>query len=206
MLLVSGASADVARTDPARVGVLLQPGGNTRMGLIRDRVWAVDNGAFAGFDEDAFTDLLYRVRDVPGCQFVACPDVVGNAEATFDLFQQWAPRLRDRGFPLAFVAQDGCQVLDVPWRSIAALFIGGTTDWKLSAEVDQLLDAAKVAGVWRHVGRVNSRRRMRHFYDRCESIDGSGFSRFPKRIWLALDWRRQFDEQPSLSAVSPLSA
>lgn len=199
ILLVSGASADVARTDPADVGVLLQPKGRTRLALLRDRVWAVDNGAFAGFDEDAFTDRIYQLRGIPGCKFVVCPDVVGNAPATLALFTQWAPRLRDRGFPVALAAQDGLRPIDVPWRELDALFIGGTTDWKLSPAVDLLLVCARQRGIWRHVGRVNTRRRMRHFFGLCESIDGSGFSRFPKRIYLAIDWTRELTKQGRLS-------
>lgn len=198
-LLVSGASADVVRTDPRQVGVLLQPRGGTRVELLQDRVWAVDNGAFAGFDELAFRQRLWQVRNIPGCKFVVAPDVVGDHPATLALFAQWAPMLYARfRFPVAFVAQDGCHVEDVPWRQLGALFIGGSTAYKLSADVDELLEFAGARGIWRHVGRVNTRRRMRHFLGRCESIDGSGFSQFPKRIWMALDWKRELVEQGRL--------
>jgi hypothetical protein len=154
--------------------------------------------AFTGFDADAFLAMLALQRAMPGCLFVAAPDVVGHAGATLRLFETWAPLIRTYGFPVALVAQDGLQTRDVPWDRLDALFIGGTTAWKLSASVDTLLAYASALGKWRHVGRVNTRRRMRHFWGRCDSIDGSGFSRFPKRIALALAWFTDLQQQPTL--------
>jgi hypothetical protein len=188
LILVSGASAEVARTDPRRVGVLLQPGGRTRRALLDDRIWAVDNAGFRGFVEQPFLSRLAQLRGVAGCKFVVAPDVLKDHEATLAMFKQWGPRLRAEGWPVAFVAQNGCTPSAVPWAGIDALFIGGDTEWKLSSVVDDLLLEAAARHKWRHVGRVNTLRRIRHFFGRCDSIDGSGFSRFPRRIWLGLRW------------------
>lgn len=198
ILLVSGASVDVAKAPPDSVGVLLQPGGRTRVELLRDRPWAVDNGGYGGFDEAAFVRRLNQLPDPRGCLFVVSPDVVSDWPATLQNFRFWNGRLRRMGWPVAIAAQDGARARSVPWASIDAIFIGGSTEWKLSRDADSILGYAAAMGKWRHVGRVNSRRRMRHFFGRCDSIDGSGFSRFPKRIWKALEWRRELQQQGEL--------
>jgi hypothetical protein len=202
ILLVSGATRDVAWTDPARVGVLFSPANHNSDRLVAGRVWAVDNGAFVKFDACAFVDLLGRLRGVPGCRFVVAPDVVANARATLERFTTWGPMIRALGFPVALAAQDGLTVPMVPWSRVDALFIGGSTAWKLSRDVDELLGYAAARGVWRHVGRVNTRRRMRHFWGLCESVDGSGFSRWPKRARQADQWLRELADAPQLREIA----
>lgn len=197
IVLVSGATNDVRRSDPSKVGVLVCPR-NFMRGLLRGRVWAADNAAFSGFDEVAFVRMLTSLHGVPGCKFVACPDVVGNAHRTRELFETWEPLIRAKGFPVALVAQDGLTPNAVPWASIDALFIGGTTAFKLSHTADALLDEAASWGKWRHVGRVNSKRRIRHFVGRCDSFDGSGFSKFGKRVAFAERWISDVLSQPQL--------
>jgi hypothetical protein len=88
------------------------------------------------------------------------------------------------------VAQDGLTVAAVPWAAIDALFIGGTTDWKLGAEARDLAGYAQTRGTWVHMGRVNSRRRL-HYAERigCSSVDGTAFSRWPDiKLTKGLDW------------------
>lgn len=201
ILLVSGATRDVRWLDPTRVGVLFSPTNRNSASLTPGRVWAIDNGAFAGFDAGPFVDLLARLRTVPGCRFVVAPDVVEDAGATMRLFEVWEPMIRSLGYPVALAAQDGLTVPDVPWRRIDALFIGGSTEWKLSREVDSLLAFAAARGLWRHVGRVNTRRRMRHFWGLCDSADGSGFSRWPKRGRQATRWLKEIEQQGRLYAA-----
>lgn len=197
ILLVSGATLDVARSDPARVGVLLTPRDRNNNALIVDRQWGVDNSAFTRFDAKAFVRLLERCAGRSGCLFVACPDVVGDHLATLNLFYDWRETVRDAGLPIGFIAQDGATLAGVPWESFDALFIGGTTAFKLSHTADALLDEARRRGKWRHVGRVNSKRRMRHFDGRTDSIDGSGFSKWPgTRIPRALRWIEQHQRHP----------
>lgn len=197
VLLVSGATVDVARTTPDRVGLLFVPG--ARNSPVPGRLSGIDNGAFTGFDAEAFMGLLHRLRGLSGCRFVVAPDVVGDADQTLALFEMWAPIIRALDYPVALAAQDGLRPGDVPWTQIDALFIGGTTDWKLSPAADLLLLHAGMRRVWRHVGRVNTRRRMRHFLYRCDSIDGSGFSRWPGRIERFNQWLTALEQQPQLS-------
>lgn len=92
--------------------------------------------------------------------------------------------LRRRGLPIAFVAQDGCEVgLVPPWWMFDALFIGGTTEWKLGHTAARLVAEARARGKWTHMGRVNTLRRLR-YADAigCDSVDGSSWAR----------WRRTY--------------
>lgn len=153
--------------------------------------WAADNDCFQGLDEIAYRKMLDRIEGLPGCRFVTVPDVVGDAAATLACFDEWADELEERGFPLGLVAQDGLTVDDVPWDRIAALFIGGTTEWKEGAEAAELARAAKARGKWVHWGRVNTRRRFDHIVGTgaCDSFDGSKFARWRKTyLDVGLGW------------------
>ena len=85
--------------------------------------------------------------------------------------------------PLAFVAQNAAEDLDLPWDRFVCLFLGGTTDWKLSAAARDLAAEATRRGKLLHMGRVNSDKRLRYAYDlRCDTIDGTSYSRFSKKL------------------------
>jgi hypothetical protein len=158
--------------------------------------WAADNDCFQRLDAAAYRAMLDAIEGLHGCRFVVAPDVVGDWTATNDRFWRWLPEL-ERGQPIAYVAQDGQPPADVPWEEIDALFIGGTTPYKLSAEAEQLGREAKRRGLWLHMGRVNSRKRFD--YARaigCDSVDGTSYSRWRNR-WLpdALTWHRDHLQQ-----------
>ncbi len=141
-------------------------------------LFCIDNGAFSHFNADAFNSLLERERHRRDlCRFVAVPDVVGSARRTLEVFEHWRALLA--GWPLALVCQDGQEHLPIPWHDIAAIFIGGTTDWKMSLHAVACVKAAKAIGKWAHVGRVNTPARFEHF-ERvgADSIDGTGLSRY----------------------------
>jgi hypothetical protein len=140
--------------------------------------FAIDNGAFARFERDAFLALLERESASRNlCRFVAVPDVVGSARRTLECFGHWRYKLS--GWPLALVAQDGQEKLDIPWEGIAAVFIGGSTSWKLSKAAADVVKAAKVIGKWVHAGRVNTPARYEYFEELgADSIDGTGLSRY----------------------------
>jgi hypothetical protein len=199
LLLVSGATR-YPRSDT--VGDLIVP----RARALADRLalrpgkWAMDNGAFSGFDERAYLRMLERFHDRPGCLFVTAPDVVGDAKATLALWPFWSRLIRGLGQPPAFVAQDGLTADRVPWAELGALFIGGSTSYKESHEARNLGGIARAKGVWLHWGRVNSKRRYELALKAgCQSIDGSGFSRFPDtNIPLADQWRAEIAAQPEL--------
>lgn len=144
--------------------------------------WAADNDAFGAWDENRFVSMLKRIEnwDRSNCLFVACPDVVGNARKTIDRFWNWRWEIAGRGLPVAIVAQDGIENMDVEWSAFDCLFIGGSTEWKLSLSASDIALEAKLHSKWLHMGRVNSRRRLRIAYDLgCDSIDGTGWSKFP---------------------------
>ncbi len=109
---------------------------------------------------------------------------------TLRLFRAWHPVLKAKNLPVALVAQDGQERLPVPWNDIDALFLGGTTEWKLGNEAMGLAVEAKARGKWLHMGRVNSRTRIMLAASwRCDSVDGSGFSCWPDtRIPKGLRW------------------
>ena len=183
LLLVSGATRTVERLKNSPcLGHLLSPRSrNDPAWFVQTGLpWAADNGAFAGFDEAAYLKMLDRIQDVLGCLFVTAPDVVGDAATTLSLFRQWHPILAERSLPVAFVAQDGQESLPVPWDGLDALFLGGSTDWKLGQHAMALATEARARGKWLHMGRVNSNRRLALALSwRCDSVDGSGYSMFP---------------------------
>jgi len=178
ILLVSGATVTVAQYP--ELGVLLLPRSRPNPKSIIGRPYAIDNGAFSGFDAPAFLTLLDRIPQLPQCLFVAAPDVVGDAAATLALFRQWEPMLHARGWPVAFVGQDGITVDRVPWSMCDAIFLGGTTAWKLGRVARDLAAYGNARGKWVHMGRVNTRNRIRYAKRiGAQSVDGSQWSRWP---------------------------
>lgn len=142
--------------------------------------WAVDNDAYNdGFKPAAWHQMMDRLTGIDGCLWVAAPDVVGDADATLDLFDEWAPVVAQYGRPIALVAQDGLTENTVPWLEIDALFIGGTTEFKESDQARRLIVAAKQQGKLVHMGRVNSRRRLRLAKQwGCDSVDGTAIAQW----------------------------
>lgn len=140
--------------------------------------FAIDNGAFAGFNRAAFESLLEREEPRRHlCRFVAAPDVVGSARRTLEAFRQWEGLLR--GWKKALVAQDGLEGLEIPWWQIDAIFIGGSTEWKLGKHAADVIRTAKILDKWVHVGRVNTPGRFEYFEKLgADSIDGTGLSRY----------------------------
>jgi hypothetical protein len=143
-------------------------------------LFAIDNGAFAGFNADAFKRLLERESERKHlCRFVAVPDVVGSARRTLEVFHHWQYETVLKGWKLALVAQDGQEDLPIDWDAIDAIFIGGSTEWKLSQHAAAVIKTAKALGKWAHVGRVNTPARFEYFEKMgADSIDGTGLSRY----------------------------
>lgn len=141
---------------------------------VYNRKWILDNGLFTGktsiSDLFGYMDGMIDYRDT--CEFVVCPDVVGNCLHTMDWYRQFAWRIKARGWKVAFAAQDGQESHPMP--EFDALFIGGSTDWKLSTAADYCIREAQRRGKWVHVGRVNSQKRIRHFQlIGVDSVDGT---------------------------------
>lgn len=213
LIYVSGATATLRRIGEAqRIGHLLTPANwNDPAALMTTgRGIAVDNAAFSNFDHAAFLALAEQLKDLD-CfyNWLAVPDIVGDARATLGLFAEYAGLLLDADpdrWPLAFVGQDGAENLDLDDALGLArcLFIGGSTEWKLSAAAADLAAEAKRRGLWLHMGRVNTKGRLRYAREiGCDSVDGSGCSKWPDaNIPTMIRWLRQLEAQPSLWAAA----
>lgn len=146
-------------------------------------IWCADSGVFTGmFDWQIYREwLTHMAQWRESCAFVTVPDVVGDAVATLDRFRFYAWRVKALGLPVALVAQDGLESLRWP-PEYDALFIGGSTAWKLSDTAGWCIRKAKATGKWTHIGRVNSIKRIQH----CQllgvdSADGTSLAFSPDR-------------------------
>jgi hypothetical protein len=132
---------------------------------------------------------------------VSVPDVVGSAKRTLEAFECWCGELAN--WPLAFVCQDGQENERIPWRSIQAIFVGGSTEWKMSRYAVECIRCAQIHEKWTHVGRVNTPGRFEYFESLgVDSIDGTGLSRY---TWMReAIWKR--DIQGNLFENKPVVA
>lgn len=157
-------------------------------------IWCADNGCFGkGYPgaDGWLAWLRQHAAYAPACRFATAPDVVGDAAATLELSRPYLAQIRQLGYPAALVAQDGLEHLQVPWDEFDVLFIGGSTEWKLGAAAAEIVKEAKRRGKWVHMGRVNSRKRLRYAASiGCDSADGTYLvfgpdKNFPKLMgWL----------------------
>ena len=164
--------------------------------------FAIDNGAFSktGFKKNYFLNLLKREEGRKKlCRFVAVPDVVGSARRTLEAFDHWRDQHALHGWPLALVAQDGQEDLPIDWASIAAIFIGGSTKWKMSKAAADIVRTAKLVGCWAHIGRVNDPGRWEYFEQLgADSFDGTGVSRY---TWMREAIYRKYNEPTLFDAI-----
>lgn len=134
--------------------------------LERVPYWAADTGCYSAttsreFDLTAYLKWLEeRTCHQQRCLFATAPDIVGDAQATWRRSVDVLPQLRAVGYRAALVAQDGMESMPIEWAAFDCLFVGGTTEWKLSEAAYEIAREAKACGKWLHMGRVNSRRRL----------------------------------------------
>lgn len=141
--------------------------------------WAADNEGFGGIDVGAFLKMLGTIAGQPNCLFVTAPDVLGDADATLRQFRKWEPIITDAGLPVAYVLQDGLEGSGVPWDLCAAVFIGGSTEFKLGGHVEQVVSEARRRGKWVHMGRVNTLTRLEYAASLgCDSVDGTSWPKY----------------------------
>lgn len=165
--------------------------------------WAADNGCWShgeAFDLTRYLSWLTRMLPYqPKCLFATAPDVVGDALATWELSQASLPLIRQLGYGAALVAQDGIEHQRIEWRSFDALFIGGSTDWKLSEAAHLVIREAKARGKWVHMGRVNSARRFTAArLAGCDSADGTFISYAPDaNSEILRGWLSSQDKNPT---------
>lgn len=72
------------------------------------------------------------------------------------------------------------------WDDFGCLFIGGTTEFKMSNLAYKIAKEAIQRGKHVHVGRVNSTDRIVKWFDNCHTIDGSGISKFDHMLMKAV--------------------
>lgn len=159
--------------------------------------------------------------------FVSIPDVLhwpdgpegeprGDAEATLERYPLLAAQVRRLGLTPALVAQNGLHSegrwlvaghARVPWSQVPALFIGGSTDFKLGPDAMALIAEANRRHVWVHVGRVNTKNRFARFFWVAQSADGTCL-RFGPAAWERLTrWFDEFEAMPTaVQTTAPLQA
>lgn len=185
MLYLANASSPAVREAMARgeLGMLATP--NERRDPLPGVTWAADNGCFSTRyvgDDRWMAWLVRHAVHASRCLFATAPDVVGDAAATLARSLPFLPKIRELGYPAALVAQDGLERLDVPWDEFDWLFLGGSTEWKLSAASAELTAEAKRRGKGVHMGRVNSRKRwlIAESFG-CDTSDGTYLSFGPDK-------------------------
>jgi hypothetical protein len=200
MIYLSGKKIDC--TDQIGVMLSFNAGKQSKHG---HNLFAADNGCFVQADkysDDGFISWLDQL-DREACLFATAPDVVGDAVGTRKRAYRMLPRIRELGFKAAFVVQDGETVDQIRWDEMDAIFVGGSTEWKLSQAAAEIVAEAKRKGKWVHMGRVNSYKRMRLAAAiGCDSVDGTMLAFAPDENKARLDnWLRWLNEQPMLNMI-----
>lgn len=172
MLYLATASGPLVRNAMAAglIGQMVTPDSGNR--IVPGVTWALDNGCFSdAWDAGRWLAELDRHRRVAGCLFAVVPDVVADAAATNHRWARWHGTVRNLGYRSAYVLQDGCTSIPA---AAGAVFVGGSTEWKLGPEARRLVAEAKSGCLWTHMGRVNSLRRIRYAADLgVDSVDGT---------------------------------
>lgn len=152
------------------IGQLTTPRAGDR--IVEGVKWALDNGCYnPAWNEAQWRRGIERYAEIDGCLFAAVPDIVGDHIATLERWGAYAPLVRSLGYRCAFVLQDGCTTIP---HDADAVFVGGTTQFKLSVAAGTLAHEAKRRGLHVHMGRVNSFRRVQYAYDfGCDTADGT---------------------------------
>lgn len=165
--------------------------------------WIADNGCYSNrWNADHWWKWLTRQPQT--MRFCTAPDVVGDWQATLDLFATWSPAMSARRLPIACVAQDGATNETMPWHAISAVFIGGSTEWKLSKDSEAIVAEANRRSTWAHIGRVNTLRRLQWAKQiGANSVDGTMLTFNPTaRLRQLLRWMQQIETQPSLDGLT----
>ena len=148
--------------------------------------WCGDNECFTGrYQFWRWLKWLRKMRPArSNCLFIVVPDVVGNAKRTLKRYIQMFLLVKMLGYPAALAGQDGLEEMPwaLRWLPYDALFVGGSTEWKMSPAADYCIRQAQRRDKWIHVGRVNSQKRIRHFkLVGVHSVDGTSLTYAPDR-------------------------
>lgn len=175
------------------IGQLVTPNSGNK--LVEGAIWGLDNGCYsANWSQEKWLRTLERYTGEQDCRFAVVPDVVGDSVATDLLWDEWASIVKQLGFAAAYVTQNGCE--EIPLNA-DALFTGGDDAWKLGTKAQELVLEAKRRGIWCHMGRVNSRKRVRYATS-CgyDSVDGTYLAFAPNQnLPKLLSWMREATTQ-----------
>lgn len=175
--------------------------------------FAIDNGAWAAyasgtpFRADLFTALVERVGAL--ADFVIIPDIVAGGKKSLEFSCSWLPYLQSLRL-LLLPVQDGMRLKTVGdllrGHPNIGIFLGGSTEWKLRTMYGWGMVAHSL-GRHYHVGRVNTRRRIRLAAEcGAHSFDGTSATRFSCTLPLLDSARRQcvlFSASASAPALIP---
>jgi hypothetical protein len=146
--------------------------------------YALDNGAFGAWQQGKPFNVPAFERHVAlhgrDAEFIVAPDIVAGGTASLDFTLEWLPRLHGVGRRRLIAVQDGMAEEHVRPHlcETVGIFVGGTTEWKLET-LPLWGRLARQVGSYLHVGRVNTRRRIRLCHAAgAHSIDGTSASRF----------------------------
>lgn len=173
--------------------------------------YMIDNGAWGCFnrgvewDGDAF--MHYLDEHGAGADMIVLPDIVGGGEESLGRSLSWVGRVRPFGSRMLLAVQDGMEPAHIePLLAPLGLglFVGGSTEWKLSTLMAWGGVAERV-GCWLHVARVNSARRIRLCaLAGADSFDGTSVTKWPSTIHRLDEARRGATAQASLFAPSEM--
>ena len=132
--------------------------------------YALDNGAYAAWnksrrvwDQQMQEQWLLALNKLPPDNppvWVLLPDAVADWPKTVELAGIYLPIVRQRGFNVAIALQDGCSFEQVMEYKPAWVFVAGSTQWK-EDNIGNACTFFHAREINVHVGRVNTRRRMR---------------------------------------------
>jgi len=161
--------------------------------------YALDNGAWAdfqakrAFDEDAFERLIERLG--AKADWIVLPDIVAGGLPSLELSYRWMNRCLSICSRVLIAVQDGMEehhIAPLVGPSVG-VFLGGSTEWKL-ATMGLWGRFCQRLGVYYHVARVNTARRMRQaIAAAAHSVDGSSATRYAVTLPKLDHWSRQAD-------------
>lgn len=207
MIYLTGSTNDVIAPALIAAGIGLMATLKHCRNLEAYPAYAVDNGCYRDtWEETSWLDWLATLPATDRCLFAVAPDVYPDARASLERGAEYFGVIRELGFPVAVVTQDGAERIDYPWEDFDVLFVGGARrddprdEWKVSPAAEGVCRAARNAGKWVHMGRVNSYRRLERARSMgCQSVDGTFIKHAPNHNLGRLD---RFVRK--LSATPPL--
>lgn len=193
-------SAVYEAMDCGLLGQIVRPGAGNKLRVGVDAV--ADNGLFGkGFPGNR--GYLKWLSKRTAVRWAVAPDVVADHHATLERSWPMLRPIRDLVGGVALCAQNGAQVDDLPWGYFDCVFLAGIPEcvecgwipaldalgpdlvachaclgpmreWKEGPVAAAITAEANRRGVWVHMGRVNTLRRLTHAHSiGCDSADGT---------------------------------